>query len=294
MILSEAAGRTADLLPVAIHDADVVPRGQHIQITSLASLQGQVVNLSAMLMHRLCGHSGRPARLAIWVRRWAISLGAAVWRWSRWWIRGARWGRRGADQVLEWPGDSITPTVTLSLRAWIRTTYAFERLTDDPGRAIAEAAELAARARQAAPFHATALAANSVIEAYLDRHQIAYGLARQAVMADGQNPLARLSLSRARAGIDRLEQLASEAQAGLDQALSSLNPASTWGSGSLRCARATCPPPSITSRPCIASRPTTAPRCAFWRRCVTRSRTRPARAMPCAPCSGWSRISAWI
>lgn len=251
MILSEAAGRTADLLPVAIHDADAVPRGPHIQITSLASLQGQVFNLSAMLTHRPSGRVMWSQRMTCPLEELGAQMGDFTARCCLAMVQvvdqGRALGAAGgisfadvfsfsadrlarADQVLERLGDSITPAVTLSLRAWIRTTYAFERLTDDPGRAIAEAAELAARARQAAPFHATALAVNSVIEAYLDRDQIAYDLARQAVMADGQNPLARLSLSRALAGIDRLEQSASEAQAGLGQALSSLNPAN-WHLG---------------------------------------------------------------
>ena len=251
MILSEAAGRTADLLPVAIHDADAVPRGPHIQITSLASLQGQVFNLSAMLTHR-------PSGRVMWSQRMTCPLGELGAQMGDFTARcclamvqvvdqGRALGAAGgisfadvfsfsadrlarADQVLERLGDSITPAVTLSLRAWIRTTYAFERLTDDPGRAIAEAAELAARARQAAPFHATALAVNSVIEAYLDRDQIAFDLSRQAVLADPGNPLARLAHSRALAGVDRFADSAAQARAGLDQALSSLNPAN-WHLG---------------------------------------------------------------
>ncbi|MDN5567719.1 MAG: tetratricopeptide repeat protein, partial [Paracoccus sp. (in: a-proteobacteria)] len=218
---------------------------------SLSSLQGQIFNMSVMLTHQ-------PSGRIMWSQRMSCALGDLGAQMGDFTARcclamvqvvdkgrslGAAMGisfadvfsfsadrLARADKVLEQLGDSITPAVTLSLRAWIRTTYAFERLTPDTSRAIAEAAELAAKAREAAPFHATALAVSSVVEAYLDRDQIAFDLSRQAVMADAQNPLARLALSRALAGIDRLDQSAAEAQAGLGQALSSLNPAN-WHLG---------------------------------------------------------------
>ncbi|WP_282029042.1 SARP family transcriptional regulator [Paracoccus marcusii] len=251
MILSEAAGRAADLLPIAVLSPGAAPRGAYVRVSSMANVQGGVFSLLVRLIHQpsgrvmwsqrltapLAGLDGRLDDLAarcclgmLQVLDQGRALGAAmgisfadVFSFS-----ASRLAR--ADQVLAQLGDSITPAVTLSLRAWIRTTHAFERLTPDPRQAIAEAAELAARARRAAPFHATALAVQSVVEAYLDRDQIAFDLSRQAVLADPGNPLARLAHSRALAGVDRFADSAAQARAGLDQALSSLNPAN-WHLG---------------------------------------------------------------
>ena len=251
MILSEAAGRVADLLPVAIHNADSAVQGTYVQIKSLTGIQGGVFNLSVMLTHQptgrimwsqrmTCDLTDLGAQMGDFTARCCLAMVQVV---DRGRALGAAAGisfadvfsfsadrLQRADHLLEQLGDSITPAVTLSLRAWIRTTYAFERLTPDPGRAIAEATELAAKAREAAPFHATALAVSSIVEGYMDRDQTAFDLSRQAVIADAQNPMARLALSRALGGIDRLDESASEAQAGLGQALSSLNPAN-WHLG---------------------------------------------------------------
>lgn len=251
MILSEAAGRTGDLLPVAVLDPDATPRGAFVQVKSLASIQSDSFNLLVRLVHQPSGRVMWSQRLSVPLTDLGGQMGDMAARCCLGMVQVLDQGRTlgaalgvsfadvfsfsadrlaRADQALAQLGDSVTPAVTLSLRAWIRTTHAFERLTPDPRQSIAEAAELSARARQAAPFHATALAVHSVVEGYLDRDHIAFDLSRQAVLSDAQNPLARLAFSRALAGIDRFADSAAEAQTGLGQALSSLNPAN-WHLG---------------------------------------------------------------
>ncbi|MBU2957223.1 SARP family transcriptional regulator [Paracoccus sp. 1_MG-2023] len=251
MILSEAAGRVGDLLPVEILSGVDAAEGPCVIVKSMANMQGDTFNFLVMLTHQPSGRMMWSQRFSSAVADLGGQMGEFVARSCLGMLQvldhGTRLGAalqisfgdvfsfstdrlRRADDVLARLGDSVTPAVTLSLRAWIRTTHAYERLDPNPGKAIAEAAEFAARARQAAPYHATALAVSSVVEAFLDRDDLAFELSRQAVVIDSQNPLARLAHSRALAGIGRNADSAMQAQQGLTQALSSINPAN-WHLG---------------------------------------------------------------
>lgn len=139
-----------------------------------------------------------------------------------------------ADRTLANVGERINPAVVLSLRAWLRSTLTFERLTDDPLGTLAEAADLSAQARDQGPLNATAFAVSSFVESYLahphvdinKRHsELAFEFASRAVQLDPQNPMARLAYSRSLSRIRRFDQAAAEAQAGLQSAYSNLNPA---------------------------------------------------------------------
>ena len=103
----------------------------------------------------------------------------------------------------------------------------FERLVPDPQVSIQEAQEFAARAREADPYSATAFGVASVVEGYMKHGQVSFWLAQQAVQTDAKNPLARYAYSRALTDLGRHEEAYQEAQAGLAEALSVLNPA-TW------------------------------------------------------------------
>ncbi|WP_282603311.1 tetratricopeptide repeat protein [Paracoccus sp. PARArs4] len=251
MILSEAAGRVGDLLPVEILGDTRGLTGPCIVVKSMANMQGDSFNFLVTLTHQPSGRMMWSQRFSTSIADLGTQMGDFVARACLGMLQvldqGTRLGAalqisfgdifsfstdrlKRADDVLGRLGDSVTPAVTLSLRAWIRTTHAYERLGPNPAGAIAEAAEFAAKARQAAPFHATALAVSSVVEAFLDRDDLAFELSRQAVVIDSQNPLARLAHSRALAGIGRNADSAMQAQQGLTQALSSINPAN-WHLG---------------------------------------------------------------
>ena len=251
MILTEAAGRAAELAPVEVLTGDAAVPGPAIVVKSMANMQGDVFTMLVMLTHQPSGRMMWSRRLTAPMADLARHMDDFVARCCMGMLQALEQGGRlgpaagisfgdifsfstdrlaRADRMLARMGDRISPAVTLSLRAWIRTTHAFERLGPDPAAAIAEAAEFAGRARAAAPFHATALAVGSVVEAYLDRDDLAFELSRQAVAVDGANPLARLAHSRALAGVGRTGDSAAEARRGLGQALSDINPAN-WHLG---------------------------------------------------------------
>ena len=160
MILSEAAGRAADLLPIAVLSPGTAPRGAYVRVSSMANVQGGVFSLLVRLIHQ-------PSGRVMWSQRLTAPLAgldgrlddqyarAAAWGCCRCWTRGGRLGRRWESRsrtcsafprpvwrtpIRSWRSwATAPPAVTLSLRARIRTTRAFERLTPDPRRAIAEA-----------------------------------------------------------------------------------------------------------------------------------------------------------
>lgn len=250
MILAEAAGRAADLMPVSVWETTQPPARASIRIGAMARIDAQALSVVVTLTHARSGRVLATQRLASPLDQMGARMDQMVGRCCLAMVQALDQGRglaggmlsladvfsftpdrlARADRMLRRLDDRIAPAVSLSLRAWIRTTHAYERLTPDPAEAIAEAADLSARARRAAPFHATALAVHSVIEAWLDHDAAALGLAQQAVLVDPANPMARLAWSRALAGVGRMAESAAEAQLGLAQPLSGLNPAN-WHLG---------------------------------------------------------------
>lgn len=94
--------------------------------------------------------------------------------------------------------EGVNTSLTTALRAWVQATQAFERMVSDLTATSKEAQELAARAREADPYSATALAVGSGVEGYLEHGQVSFWLAQQAVQMDARSPLACLF-----AGADR-------------------------------------------------------------------------------------------
>lgn len=248
MILGEAAGRVCDLVPMVAMPDRADPAQSAIVLSAVASRAGQGVHLLVKLTHR-------PSSRLFWSHKFVLDAGdlsaamgdctaqicvgvmrvleavrtvdaalgvsfADVFSFNH-----ARLER--AEQALAGMNDEVNASLTMALRAWVRTTQVFERLVDDPQGRIHEAQELAISAREADPYSATALAVGSVVEGYMNHGQVSFWLAQQAVQMDARNPLARYAYSQALTDVGRHEEAHSEAQAGLAEALSVLNPA-TW------------------------------------------------------------------
>lgn len=255
MILGEAAGRVADLLPVQILTEDGGFFGQGIFINSSVRQAGDIFDLLVKVIYS-------PSRQVLWSRRFRLSTGelsekmqecaaqvclaiiramdiaansddslnisfADIFSFSR--DKLLR-----ADRTLANLEDRINPAVTLSLRAWVRGTLAFERLTDDPMRTLDEAREFSSKARERGHLNSTAFAVSSFIESYFahrgsDSDQshgyVALDFANKAVSLDPQNPIAILSHSRALSRLNRNREAAAAAELGLKSAYSTLNPA---------------------------------------------------------------------
>lgn len=248
MIMGEAAGRVCDLMPlVSLADG----QGHHataIVLSAVASRIGETVHLLLKLNHRPSGRlfwsqkfvleranlaqamaacSAQTCvgimRVIEAVRTLDAALGvsfADVFSFSQ--DRLTR-----ADQALASLDGGVNVALTMALRAWVRTTLVFERLVPDPDTAILEAREFAAKAREADPYSATALAVGSMVEGYLNQGQVSFFLAQQAVRVDERNPIARYAYSQALTDLGQHDKARTEAEAGLAETLSVLNPA-TW------------------------------------------------------------------
>ncbi|MCZ0961376.1 tetratricopeptide repeat protein [Paracoccus benzoatiresistens] len=248
MVVGEAAGRVCDLVPMVAMPDRAEPGKSAIVLSALANRLGEEIHLLVKLSHR-------PSSRLFWSHKFVLDAGnltpsmndctaqvcvgvmrvleavrtvdaalgvsfADVFSFNQ--------GRlHRAEQALAGMDEGVNLSLTNALRAWVRTTQVFERLVPDPLASIQEAREFAARAREADPYSATALAVGSVVEGYLNQGQVSYWLAQQAVQMDARNPLARYAYSQALTDLGRHKEAYREAQAGLTEALSVLNPA-TW------------------------------------------------------------------
>lgn len=248
IIMGEAAGRVCDLMPlVSLPEGSGSP-ATAIVLSAVASRIGETVHLLLKLTHRPSGRlfwsqkfvldrgdlaSAMAAcsaqtcvgimRVIEAVRTIDAALGvsfADVFSFSQ--DRLAR-----ADQALASLDGGVNAALTMALRAWVRTTLVFERLVPDPDTSILEAREFAVRAREADPYNATALAVGSMVEGYLNQGQVSFFLAQQAVRVDERNPIARYAYSQALTDLGQHDKARAEAEAGLAETLSVLNPA-TW------------------------------------------------------------------
>ncbi|MCF3974367.1 tetratricopeptide repeat protein [Paracoccus salsus] len=246
MVLGDALGRVIDLLPVHILDEDPANSGPAILVHSSSDIIANTYYLVIKLVYRQSG-------AVLWAHRfsWPVAqsdphmqqcsaqiclsafrvIDAAssidttfqlsfgdIFSFSK-----NKLDR--ADLNLGKIDEKINPAVVLSLRAWIRSTLAFERLTDDPVRNIEEAKEFSRRAREISPLNATVVAVSSFLESYLYNTDTAKELARQAIALDHQNPIARLSYSRSLYDMGKFEEASNEARASLNHPFSNLNPA---------------------------------------------------------------------
>lgn len=248
IIMGEAAGRVCDLMPlVSLPDQP----GQHasaIVLSSVASRVGEAIHLLLKLNHRPSGRLFWSQKFVLERRDLAQAMAACsaqtcvgimrvieavrtidaalgvsfadVFSFSQ-----DRLSR--ADQALSSLDHGVNTALTLALRAWVRTTLVFERLVPDTHSAILEAQEFAAKAREADPYSATALAVGSMVEGYLNQGQVSFFLAQQAVRVDERNPIARYAYSQALTDLGQHDKARTEAEAGLAETLSVLNPA-TW------------------------------------------------------------------
>ncbi|WP_230312438.1 tetratricopeptide repeat protein [Paracoccus lichenicola] len=248
MVMGEAAGRVCDLVPMVAMPDRADPGQAAIVLSSVANRLGRDIHLLVKLSHRPSGRlfwshkfvldadnlsasmNDCMAQICVGVMRVLeavrtldAALGvsfADVFSFSQ-----ARLHR--AEQALAGMNDGVSASLTMALRAWVLTTQVFERLVPDPQGSIQQAQELAVKAREADPYSATALGVGSVVEGYMKHGQVSFWLAQQAVQMDGRNPLARYAYSRALTDLGRHKEAHGEAQAGLAEALSVLNPA-TW------------------------------------------------------------------
>lgn len=248
MMMGEAAGRVCDLVPMVAMPDRAEPGQSAIVLSAMANRLGDGIHLLVKLSHRPSGRlfwshkfvldardlnggmKDCTAQICVGILRvlealrtvdtaLVVSL-ADVFSYNQ-----ARLHR--AEQALAGMDDGVNASLTMALRAWVLTTQVFERLVPDPQRTIQEAGELAIRAREADPYSATALAVGSVVEGYLNHGQVSFWLAQQAVQMDARNPAARYAYSQALTDLGRHKEAHREAQAGLAEALSVLNPA-TW------------------------------------------------------------------
>lgn len=248
MVMGEAAGRVCDLVPMVAMPDRADPGQSAIVLSAMANRLGGGIHLLVKLSHR-------PSNRLFWSHKFVLdaanltvamadctaqicvgvlrvldavrtvdaALGvsfADVFSFNQ-----ARLER--AEQALSGMDDGINASLTMALRAWVRTTQVFERMVPDASGSIHEAQELATKAREADPYSATALAVGSVVEGYMNHGQVSFWLAQQAVQMDGRNPLARYAYSQSLTDLGRHKEAHREAQAGLAEALSVLNPA-TW------------------------------------------------------------------
>lgn len=248
MILGEAAGRVCDLVPMVSLPDRADPGQSAIVLSAMANRVGHGMHVLVKLTHRPSSRlfwshkfvldtrdmsaamSDCTAQICVGVMRVLeavrtidAALGvsfADVFSFNR--DRLIR-----AEAALSGISDGVNASLTMALRAWLRTTQVFERLCPDPDAIIREAQEYAVKAREADPYSATALAVGSVVEGYLNHGQVSFWLAQQAVQMDARNPLARYAYSQALTDLGRHHEAYREAQAGLAEALSVLNPA-TW------------------------------------------------------------------
>lgn len=132
-----------------------------------------------------------------------------------------------ADNALTHSYDRLRPAIALALRAYIRNTLLIERLVPDPVTTLEEAEEFSRRALEMAPNNATVLAVGAIIASYGNHRETEYRLGRQAMRADPMNPLAMFAHSQVLSDIERHQDAAATARAGMDNALSALKPA-TW------------------------------------------------------------------
>lgn len=248
MVMGEAAGRVCDLVPMVAMPDRADPGQSAIVLSAMANRLGQQIHVLVKLGHRPSGRlfwshkfvldAASPtasmndctAQVCVGVMRVLEALRtvdaalgvsfADVFSFNQ-----ARLHR--AEQSLADMDNGVNASLTMALRAWVRTTQVFERLVPDPQDSIQEAHEFAAKAREADPYSATALAVGSVVEGYMNHGQVSFWLAQQAVQMDARNPLARYAYSQALTDLGRHKEAHREAQTGLAEALSVLNPA-TW------------------------------------------------------------------
>ncbi len=248
MVMGEAAGRVCDLVPLVSMPDRADPGQAAIVLSAVANRMGDGLHMLVRLSHRPSGRtfwshkfvldagdltgamSTCTAQICVGILRVLEALRtvdaalgvsfADVFSFNQ-----ARLSR--AEKALSGMDDGVNASLTMALRAWILTTQVFERMVPDPQGSIQKAQEFASRAREADPYSATALGVGSVVEGYMKHSQVSFWLAQQAVQMDARNPLARYAYSRALTDLGRHKEAHREAQAGLAEALSVLNPA-TW------------------------------------------------------------------
>lgn len=246
MVLGDALGRVVDMLPVQVLYENYDTPGPTIFVNSSSDVISGVFHLGVKLVYRQTG-TVLMARQYSWpvadsgaemqqcaaniclstfrVIDAAASLDATLLLSFGDIFSFSKEKLIRADKNLGKIDKKINPSVVFALRAWIRNTLAFERLTDDPIVNIEEAQEYSKKAREISPLNATVAAVSSFVESYLYNRETAKELARQAIALDNQNPLARLSYSRSLYDMGLFEEASNEAEASLNHPFSNLNPA---------------------------------------------------------------------
>ncbi len=104
-------------------------------------------------------------------------------------------GLYSADNVLMGADREREVPSLLSLRAYIRHTMIMERVTDQPGSALAEADEMVSKALERAPYDPLTLSVRSLISGLREQDDLALDYAQRAIQSDPRHAFARHSLS---------------------------------------------------------------------------------------------------
>lgn len=251
MILTEAASRVGDILPLQILHGDpgIGRISTGIELGAMASPMGGdiVVMVSARLRD-----DGR----LLWTRRFALPANDVMTHLRR--VAGtvtvailhgvealrefvpdprlrrmplqdvfsfAENRLRRADEQLSQIDPNGDRAAILALRAYIRHTMLLERMCGNPAEDAEIAADMAERARELSPGNPTALGTSSLVAAWRGQFETSFDLARHAVAIDEENPIARLAYSSALTSMGHYREAEAEAGAAHLSAMSELGPA---------------------------------------------------------------------
>lgn len=252
MVLMEAAVRASDITPLIVLQPDNMKPdttlGSDLALRSRAVRMGDRLMLSVMLVHPRSTQNVWGQNFVIEMQgdtvsmhRCAADISLAILkaietathlnddrRFPLADIFSYSSGRlKAADAALDNIYDRMKPAVALALRAFIRNTIIYERMSADPRNILDEAEEFSARALEMSPNNATVLAVGALLASNSDKRETELRLAKLAIRSDPLNPLAILAQSQVLSNIDRHGEAAQVAKSGMDNALSALNPA-TW------------------------------------------------------------------
>lgn len=254
MVMLEATVRASDLTPIVIIQTDAVPGSgagpqADLALRCRAARHEGGVMLAVMLVHAA-------SHQMLWAQNFVAEMGGDLMGMHRCAadislailkaveaasaldpdtyfplndIFSYSLGRlQSADATLARVYDRMRPGVALALRAFVRTTMLYERLSPDMARVQDEAAEFSARAIEMLPHNATVLGVGALLASATDKRETEIRLAQQAIRADPMNPIALLAQSQVLSDIGRSAEAVEVARIGLTgNALSSLSPG-TW------------------------------------------------------------------
>ena len=250
MILNDAASRTADLYPIELIHGEPSTASTHEGI-ELGVLASQLDNTTQLLFSARHYQTGR----VLWTRRFGLpegdmdrAIGIVSGNLTIAILHGLQnIEKDSSPQALRMPIEDVfsytksrlgralnrlrsiedgeSSPIVLSLQSYIRNTMVLERLSPNPQEDALIADDLARRALEKAPGNATVLAVNAVISTYKNDTHAAYEMARHAITADPDNPMAVLAMSSSLSGIGKHKEAIGYASSVSTEGLTALGPA---------------------------------------------------------------------